>query len=135
MKNNLLTFTEIGMVSYWLFATIVALGFLHVPPEYMYSDYNNPLIVSWNWSFLPLDLLFSVTGLMSRFGNFEAKNKERLSIISLSLMFCAGLMAISFWVINSDFDPFWWAINLWLMLLSFWVALTKFREIDVQQVN
>ena len=39
-----------------------------------------------------------------------------LAIVSLSLTFCAGLMAISFWAIRGDFDPTWWAVNLALMI-------------------
>ncbi|MDP6685229.1 MAG: DUF5360 family protein [Candidatus Marinimicrobia bacterium] len=131
MKDKLLTFTEVGMILYWLFAATVVLGFINVPPEYMYSDYKNPLIVSWNWSFFPLDILFAVFGLLARFGSLKPKSKEVLSVVSLSLMFCAGLMAISFWVINHDFDIFWWAINLWLIILSSWALIVKFREANV----
>ena len=127
VKAKLLTLTEVAMILYWLFAASVVLGFIYVPPEYMYSDYKNPLIVAWNWSFFPLDILFAVTGLMGRFGRFKSRAKELLSIFSLALMFCAGLMAISFWIINSDFDPFWWGINLWLLFLSSWVLFSQFR--------
>jgi len=127
MKAKMLTLTEVGMILYWLFATLVVLGLIHVPPQYMYSDYTNPLFIAWNWSFFPLDILFAVTGLLGRYGNFKLRANELLSIFSLALMFCAGLMAISFWVINCDFDPFWWAINLWLLLLSSWVLFAKFR--------
>jgi hypothetical protein len=42
-------------------------------------------------------------------------------------MFCAGLMAISFWVINNDFEPFGWGINLWLLILSTWALMGKYR--------
>jgi hypothetical protein len=127
MNNKLLTITEAGMILYWLFASAVVFGFINVPPEYMYSDYQNPLVVSWNWSFFPLDIMFATIGLLSRFGNFNTPRKELLSNVSLSLMFCAGLMAISFWLINNDFDPFWWAINLWLLVLSSWALIAKYR--------
>lgn len=127
IKNKLLTVTETGMLLYWAFASVVLLGFIYVPPEYMYSDYQNPLIVAWNWSFFPLDIIFSVLGLFSRYGKLGSHHKQILSIVSLSLMFCAGLMAISFWVVNKDFDPFWWGINLWLLILSAWILLSKYR--------
>ena len=120
MKNKLLTITEIGMIVYWVFALLVVLNLVRIPPEYMYSDYQNPLIVVWNWSFFPLDILFAVTGLIGRYGSVRVERKQLLSVISLSLMFCAGLMAISFWVINQNFDPFWWTVNLWLIVLSSW---------------
>lgn len=127
MKSKLLALTEIGMIFYWLLATAVVLGFINVPPEYMYSDHKNPLIVAWNWSFFPIDILFAVSGLLGRFGNFRDNSKKLLSVFSLALMFCAGLMAISFWTISGDFDLFWWAINLWLLLLSSWVLLSELR--------
>ena len=66
-KKWLLTFTEVGMLTYWLFAALVALKVIYVPPEYMYSDYQNPVIVIWNWSFFPIDILFATTGLVARF--------------------------------------------------------------------
>ncbi|MCB9588029.1 MAG: DUF5360 family protein [Polyangiaceae bacterium] len=41
----------------------MALGLLKVPADWLFRDYTDPNIVAWNWSFLPLDLLASVTGL------------------------------------------------------------------------
>jgi len=46
IKNNLLTVTEVGMTIYWIFAVIVVTGLINVSPEYMYSDYQNPIIIS-----------------------------------------------------------------------------------------
>ncbi len=43
--------------------------------------------------------------------------RKMLSMFSLSLMFSAGLMAISFWIIEQFYDPFWWGLNLWLLVL------------------
>ena len=100
MKNKitetLLTITEGGMLFYWCFATLVVLDLIYVEPEMMYSDYKNPLIVSWNWSFFPLDMLFAIVGLLGRFSTLQPKKKETLSVVSLSLMFCAGLIAVPF---------------------------------------
>lgn len=114
------------MIAYWCFAVLVALALVQVNPELMYSDYNNPTIASWNWSFLPIDILFAVLGLTARFGKIDQGRKTVLSVCSLSLMFCAGLMAISFWVIETWFDPFWWGINLWLIILSSWVLTSRY---------
>lgn len=114
------------MIAYWAFASLVAVSIIQVNPELMYSDYSNPVIASWNWSFLPIDILFAVLGLIARFAPISPHNKTVLAVCSLSLMFCAGLMAISFWVIQSWFDPFWWGINLWLILLSTWVLLSRY---------
>ncbi|MEH6569923.1 MAG: DUF5360 family protein [Halioglobus sp.] len=122
-----MTATEGGMLLYWVVASLVVAGLLNVPPEYMYSDYQNPLIVAWNWSFFPLDVMFAVLGLVGRFANIDPYRKQFLSVVSLSLMFCAGLMAISFWIVNRDFDPFWWGINVWLLVLSTWALLEHYR--------
>ena len=114
----LLTLTEVGMLAYWLLAALMSFGFISIPPDYMYSDHQNPLVVAWNWSFFPLDFLFAVTGLVARFGNIASDRADLLSVVSLSLMFCAGLMAISFWTFQGAFDAFWWGINLWLIGLA-----------------
>jgi len=127
-KKWLLTITEAGMLTYWVFAALVALKIIYVPPDYMYSDYQNPVIVIWNWSFFPIDVLFAVTGLVSRFVSMSAQKARTLSVVSLSLMFCAGLMAISFWMIQQTFDPFWWGVNLWLIILSGFVLIGKFTR-------
>ncbi|MEM7292573.1 MAG: DUF5360 family protein [Pseudomonadota bacterium] len=126
----LLTATEVGMLLYWVFAAVVALGMIHVAPAHMYPDHTNPTVVAWNWSFFPLDVLFAITGLISRFGSVSSNARRSLSTVSLSLMFCAGLMAISFWVIVQFFDPVWWGLNLWLMVLPFVVMVLRLRAMD-----
>ncbi|MDA9009475.1 YvaD family protein [Alphaproteobacteria bacterium] len=106
------------------------LNWIYVPPEYMYSDYQNPFIVAWNWSFLPLDVLFAVLGLAARFFVQSRSRELILSTLSLALMFCAGLMAVSFWIIQGSFDPFWWGINIWLMALSGFVLSRRLTALD-----
>ena len=104
--------TDIGMICYW---TITYLKL--IPAEYLFKDYMNPLVVTWNWSFLPLDLLIPFTGLTSIY--FMKENKvlsERIAIVSLALTSASGLQAISFWFIQSDFDMSWWIPNLYLLL-------------------
>ncbi len=104
--------TDIGFLIYW------AATFLKwIPKSYVYQDYNNPLLVAWNLSFLPLDLFISVTGLMS----VALWRKRRpawkpLALISMVLTFCSGLQAIAFWSFRVDFDLVWWVPNLFLML-------------------
>ncbi|MEM7530939.1 MAG: DUF5360 family protein [Chloroflexota bacterium] len=88
-----------------------------IPAEYLFHDYTNPILVAWNWSFLPLDLFISATGLTSVY--FYQKGNEQwrqLALISLVLTFCSGLQAIAFWVIRLDFDPTWWIPNLFLLI-------------------
>lgn len=114
----LLTATEIGMLAYWVMAGSMALGVISLPPEWMYSDYQNPMVVAWNWSFFPIDVLFAVTGLAARFLPMAAGRAHGLAIVSLTLMVCAGLMAVSFWLIRGEYDVFWWSVNLWLVVLG-----------------
>lgn len=111
----LLTITELGIVAYWVLAGAMSCGLVHIPPEWMYSNYRDPAVVAWNWSFFPIDVLFAVTGLTARYFH---RAPARLADVSLSLMFCAGLMALSYWTIRREFDAFWWAANLWLVGLA-----------------
>lgn len=126
----LLTVTEVGMLAYWVFATLVVLEVVVVPPEVMYSDYQNPLVVSWNWSFLPLDVLFATLGLFARFVPLSPGKQVMLSTVSLSLMFCSGLMAIAFWTLQGSFDLFWWGVNIWLIALSLTVLARQLMARD-----
>ena len=126
VNRSLLTLTEVFMLLYWLFATLVALKLITVSAELMYPDHTDPTIVAWNWSFLPIDLLFALCGLASRFLGLSSSTKQTLSVFSLSLMFCAGLMALTFCVIVGFYDAFWWDTNLWLVLLPVFVAASTF---------
>ena len=128
----LLTATEIGILLYWVFASLFVLDVVSIDPQWMYSNYEDPMVVAWNWSFLPLDLLFALAGLVSRFAPMTAKANGVLSVFSLSLMFCAGLMAVSFWLIQEFYDPFWWAMNLWLVFLSSAALVRHIRKNDAR---
>ncbi|WP_017721452.1 YvaD family protein [Kamptonema formosum] len=111
LKNFFLV-TDIGFILYWL------ITLFHLLPEsYLFKDYNNPILVAWNWSFLPLDLLISATGFFSLFLYTKGrKNWDRVALVSLILTFCSGLQAISFWTLRADFDLNWWLPNLFLLL-------------------
>ncbi|EGL18282.1 MULTISPECIES: YvaD family protein [unclassified Paenibacillus] len=104
--------TDIGFIVYWL------VTFFHLLPDSaLFKDYDNPVIVAWNWSFFPLDLLISFTGL---FSIYLQRNKRAAwrswALVSLVLTFCSGLQAIAFWGFSGDFDAAWWAFNLYLMI-------------------
>ncbi|MBB4823543.1 hypothetical protein HNO89_000763 [Sporosarcina luteola] len=102
-------------VSFILYFSATALKM--IPLEYAYSDYTNPILIAWNWSFFPLDMAISVTGLSSIYLNRKGRSEwKSFALISLVLTFCSGLMAISYWTIRLEFDPSWWALNLALML-------------------
>ncbi len=103
---------DIGFILYW---AITLLGI--IPSENLFQDYANPLLVAWNWSFLPLDLLISATGIASL--ALYARQRALwapLALISLTFTFVSGLQAIAFWTIRGDFDLAWWAPNLFLMI-------------------
>jgi hypothetical protein len=103
--------TDVGFIAYWL------ITLLHiVPPEYLFNDYNDPLMTAWNWSFLPLDLMISATGLTALLRERRGKPFRDLAYISLALTFASGLNAIAFWVIRRDFNLGWWTPNLYLMI-------------------
>ncbi len=111
IRWNLLA-TDIGFLLYW---SAAALGIF--PPEWLYKDYDNPLMVAWNWSFAPIDLAASALGLYSlALAKARKPSWRAYALVSASLTFCAGLMAISFWVINRDFNVAWWLPNLYLVI-------------------
>lgn len=104
--------TDIGFILYWL------ITILHVIPDaLLFKDYNHPILSAWNWSFFPLDMCISFTGLSCLF-MYTKKNLlwRKFGLISLVLTFCSGLQAISFWFIRNDFDILWWAFNLYLLI-------------------
>ena len=110
--KTLFLVTDIGFIIYWL------ITFFHlIPEEVAFKDYDNPIIIAWNWSFFPLDIFISITGLYSIY--LYNKNNpawRNWALISLVLTFCSGLQAIAFWAFSKDFDITWWAINLYLMI-------------------
>lgn len=118
MLRPITTITELLMLIYWILATALVLDIIDVDPALMYSDHENPLVVAWNWSFFPIDVAFASIGLYAKYGDVEYNRKFKLEVTAAALMVCAGLMAISYWVITGDFSPTWWAMNLWLITLG-----------------
>ena len=104
--------TDVGFLIYWLITLV------HVIPEqYLFKDYNHPILIAWNWSFLPLDLFISITGFLSLYLSYkQSKLWCSFALISLVLTFCSGLQAIVFWIIRLDFDWTWWLVNLYLLI-------------------
>lgn len=114
----LLLAVDVGFLVYW------AITFSHVlPPEWLYQDYTNPILVAWNLSFVPIDLLVSATGLTAL--RLDARGDARavpLAAMSLVLTSASGLMAVSYWALRGDFELAWWAPNLFLLLAP-WTQL------------
>lgn len=111
---------DLGLILYW-FLTLSKL----IPASLMYSDYTNPMMVHWNWSFFPLDLCISGTGLFSIYLHQKHSLKwKRFAILSLLLTSVSGLQAISFWLFARDFDLWWWLPNLFLLIYP-WFYIPK----------
>ncbi|MGI5131325.1 DUF5360 family protein [Pseudonocardia sp. CA-107938] len=110
--TTLMLVTDVGFVAYWA-ATALEL----IPPEFAYSDYHDARVVAWNWSFLPLDLLISVTGIaaVAILGRRPLLGRP-LMTISLALTHASGLLAISYWAVRGEFQPEWWVPNLFLLV-------------------
>jgi hypothetical protein len=112
-----LAITDVLFLAYWSAALLNQVGLLSIPAELMYAGYDNPRVVAWNWSFLPLDLAFSATGLMAvRAARRGDPTWRPLALISLTLTVVAGLMAVAYWAILREFDPSWFLPNLALLI-------------------
>jgi hypothetical protein len=111
--KTIMLWTDLGFLAYWI---ATAAGMVSVGGGAVMQD--------WNWSFLGLDLFAIFTGLasilLSRRGHPAGRG---LMLVSLALTSAAGLMAVNFWAIRGEFDPIWWAPNLWLFLFPA-IALT-----------
>jgi hypothetical protein len=109
----LLLVTDALLVLYWLAVTVEA-----IPEEQAFRDYTNPVVQAWNWSFFPLDLAATVFGFA---GVYLVRIRHRLGwivlTVGLTLTFCAGFMAITFWAYYGDFNATWWASNALLMIV------------------
>jgi hypothetical protein len=103
---------DLSFIAYWL---ITALHL--IPAEYLYNDYTNPILTNWNWSFFPLDMLVSASGLysISLFRNGNSK-WQVFALMSLIFTSISGLQAISYWILAHDYDPSWWIPNLFLLI-------------------
>lgn len=97
-----------------------------LPPEAMFDGYFKPEVQAWNWSFLPLDLLASLTGIAGN--TLKRVNQKVLLTMSLVLTSVAGGMAIGYWAFLGDFELSWWLPNLILLLFPL-VPLVRFSRV------
>jgi hypothetical protein len=103
---------DTGFIAYWL---VTLLGV--IPAQYLFKDYHDPILMAWNWSFLPLDLVVSFTGLRAiRLAHVGDPRWPGWALLSLVLTSSSGLMAIAFWLIRLDFDVWWWLPNGFLLV-------------------
>ncbi|MFC9898119.1 DUF5360 family protein [Nocardia sp. NPDC127579] len=127
----LLLVTDALLVLYWIAVAVNA-----IPKDAAFRDYSNPIVQAWNWSFLPLDLAAVLFGFA---GVYLVRVQHRLGwlvlTVGLTLTFCAGFMAISFWAFAGDFNPVWWLSNALLMIvpaLVFGLLLTDREALPMQ---
>lgn len=112
-----LTITDIAFLIYWTIAALHALALLQIPQDWLYANADDPRVVAWNWSFFPLDVAFSLTGLAAvRCARRGDGAWRPLALISLILTMVAGGMAVGYWVLLAEFDPFWIGANALLLI-------------------
>ena len=111
---------DVGFLVYW---TLIIANLL--PPEVMFDGYELPEVQAWNWSFLPLDVLVSVTGIVGQ--TSKRLNGTVMLTISLVLTSCSGGMAIAYWAFLGDFQIAWWLPNLVLLIFPL-IPLIRFAR-------
>ena len=112
-----LAVTDLAFLAYWAVTGLSALGVITLPAWLLFAGYHEPRVVAWNWSFLPLDVAFSVSGLAAVSAARAGRPVWRpLALISLLLTMVAGGMAVAYWSILGEFDPAWFLPNLVLLL-------------------
>lgn len=117
VRRALMLITDLGMLAYWAVAGLMAASVIDVPGDWLFRNYHEPHVVAWNWSFFPLDILLSLSGLQALRAERRGDESWRIwAAVSLTLTMCVGLMALSYWTLMHDFDPAWWAPNLFLLI-------------------
>jgi hypothetical protein len=112
--------TDLTFLAYWSVSALQLVGIADVSPGMMYAGHLEPRVVAWNWSFLPLDIAFSLTGLAAVSASRRHHASWRaLAIVSLTLTATAGGMAVSYWTLLAEFDPAWFLPNLAILLWPF----------------
>ncbi|MCA4900954.1 MAG: DUF5360 family protein [Bacteroidota bacterium] len=116
---------DIGFIGYWV---ITALHL--IPAQYLYNDYTNSILVNWNWSFFPLDILISATGLFSIYLHSKQKKEwKAIALVSLVLTSVSGLQAVSYWTLSGEMDLNWWLPNLFLLIYPLFYIPNFVKEV------
>lgn len=112
-----LTVTDLAFIAYWTAAALDAAGAIAIPESLLYAHAHDPRVVAWNWSFFPLDLAFSLSGLAAVAASRRGDPVWRpLALVSLVLTMVAGGMAVGYWTLLREFDPAWFLPNLALLV-------------------
>ena len=104
IRKALLVGTDLGLLGYW---TLSLIGIITVGA-------HDATLHTWNWSFVPLDLVAIILGLAWSFTPQHHQLSQPLQITALAFTHAAGLMAISFFAQQpAEWGPSWWLVNLW----------------------
>jgi len=126
-----LLITDIAFLLYWTAAALHAADLIHIPQAWLYANADDARVVAWNWSFFPLDVAFSLTGLAAVRAARRGHSAWRpLALISLILTMVAGGMAVGYWAILGEFDPFWIGSNSVLLLWPAPFVVVLVRDIS-----
>ena len=128
-----LMITDIAFLLYWAMSAADVVGLIHIPSDLLYANAHDPSTIAWNWSFFPLDIAFSMTGLWAVRAAKQGQAIWRpLALISRTLTIVAGGMACSYWLLAGSIDPTWFGANL---LLVVWPLLFLPRLIKQMAAN
>lgn len=122
VRKSFLVATDLGLLAY---GVLTALGVISVGKE--------DVLVAWNWSFLPLDVLAIAAGLAWSLLPVKHPWATPMYATALALTHAAGLMAISFFVLWGTWDASWWLVNLWLALMPIGLVLMSVRSRAVRK--
>ena len=76
--KRLMWIADVGFILYW-----TTTAFHLLPAEWLYAAHDNPLMVAWNWSFFPLDMLASITGLWALLRPYQSDTLKTMSLPAL----------------------------------------------------
>jgi hypothetical protein len=133
-----LTATDVAFMVYWSIAILECLGLISIPSDWLYAHAHDPRVVAWNWSFFPLDIAFSITGLWAVHAASQGNPIWRpLALISLILTIVAGGMACGYWLLLGEVDAVWFGMNAVLVIwpLVFLPALVREMAVNSASAN
>ncbi len=56
---------DVARLGSWLVIALCGAGMVALPPEQLSSDYASPVVVAWNWPYMPLDVIVSCLALLA----------------------------------------------------------------------
>jgi hypothetical protein len=128
-----LLITDVAFLLYWTVAALHAAALVQVPQTWLYANADDARVVAWNWSFFPLDVAFSLTGLAAvRAARRNNGAWRPLALISLILTMVAGGMAVGYWALLGEFDPFWIGANALLLVWPAPFVACLVRDLSVR---